>query len=119
MAEANRTKTHIKANIKVTIIKAVHTKVIMVSITTHKEDIIKVTVMANLEAEAMVVVEVITVAVAVAGPIIDATIITNIISITVMIMTTSLSNMAHHVHYAVVTTTPLDIALRENMTSII
>ena len=119
MAEANITKTHIKANIKVTIIKAVPTKVITVSITTHIEDIIKVTVMANLEAEAVVMVEVITMAMVMAGPIIKATTITNIISIMVMMMTTSLSNMAHHVHYAMVTTTPPNIVLRENMTLII
>ena len=77
MAEANRTKTHIKANIKVTLIKAVPTNVIVVSITTHVEDIIKVIVTANLEAEAMAMVKVITIAVAMAGPIIEATIINN------------------------------------------
>ena len=113
-AEANEIKTHIKANIKVTIC----TKVIMVSITTHIEDIIKVIVTANLEAEAMAMVEVITMAVATAGPIIEAITITNTISIMVMIMTTSLSNMAHHAHYAVVTIIHPNIALRENMTLI-
>ena len=118
MAEASRTKTHIKANIKVTIIKAVPTMVITVSITTHMEDIIKVIVTANLEAEAVVMVKVITIAVAMAGLIIEATIINNIISIMVMMMTTSLSNMAHHAHYAVATSIPPNIALREKMTLI-
>ena len=119
VAEANGTKTHIKANIKVAIIKAVPIKVIMVSITTHIEAIIKVIITANLEAEAVVVVEVITVAVATAGPIIKVITITNTNSTMVMMMTTSLSNMAHHVHYVVVTATPPNIALRENMTLII
>ena len=120
VAEANGTKTHIKANIKVPIVNAAPTNVILVNITTHVEAIIKVTVTASLQAEAMVVLEVITMAVAAAGPIIKATTITNTISIMVTMMTTtSLSNMAHHAHYAVVITTPLNIALRENMTLII
>ena len=72
MAEANQTKTHTKVNIKVTIIKVVPTKVITVSITTHIEATIKVIVRANYEAEAVVMLEVITMAMAAAGPIIEA-----------------------------------------------
>ena len=60
--------------------------------------------MANLEAEAMVM----------AGLIIEVITTTNTISIMVMIMTTSLSNMAHHVLYVVATITPPNIVLREN-----
>ena len=116
-AGVNKTRSHIKANIKAIIFKAIPTKVIAVSTTTHVEDIIKVILAGNLEAEAMVMVEVITMAVATADPIIEVITITNPISIMVM-MITRLSNMAHHAHYAVVTTTPPNIALRENMTLI-
>ena len=62
VAEANVPKTHIKVHIKVTIIKAITTKAIMVYTTTHIEAIIRVIIMAKLEAEAMVMVEVITMA---------------------------------------------------------
>ena len=62
--------------------------------------------MANLEAEAMVMVEVITVDVVMAGLIIEVITTTNTISIMVMMMTTSLINIAHHVHYVVATITP-------------
>ena len=94
----------------------------MVNTTTHIEAIIKVIIMANLEAEAMVVVEIITMDTVVAGLIIKVITTTYIISIMVMIMTTSLSNitslsnMAHHVHYAVAIITPPSIVLRENTT---
>ena len=104
VAEANVPKTHIKVNIKVTIIKAITTKAIMVYITTHAEAIIRVIIMANLEAEAMVVVEVITVDVVTAGLIIKAITTIKTIGIMVMMMTTSLINMAHHVHYVVAIT---------------
>ena len=69
MVEANITKIHIKVNTKVTIIKAITTKVIVVNTTTHIEAIIRV-LMANLEAETMVMVEVITVDAVVVGLII-------------------------------------------------
>ena len=49
------------------------------------------------------------------GPIIEVTATTNTISIMVIMMSTRQINMAHHVHYAVVITTPLNIFLRENM----
>ena len=55
--------------------------------------------MANLEAEAMVMVEVITMDTVTAGLIIEVITTTNTISIMVMMMTTSLTNMVHHVHY--------------------
>ena len=73
--------------------------------------------MANLEAEAMVMAEVITMAVVTAGPIIEAILTTNTFSIMVMMMSTRQINMVHHVHYAVAIITPLNIVLRENMIS--
>ena len=109
-------KTHIKVNIKVTIIKAINTKAIMVCTKTHIEAINRVIIMANLEAEAMVMVEVITMDLVTAGLIIKAITIINTISIMViMMMTTSLINMAHHVHYVVAIIIPPNIVLRENM----
>ena len=82
-AKAKGIKIHTKANIKATIIKAMHIKLTAVSIITHAEDIIKVIVMANLEAEALVEVEEIIVAVAMAGPILKVVTNTNTISIIV------------------------------------
>ena len=75
--------------------------------------------MANLEAEAMVMAEVITMDVVTVGPIIKVMLTTNTISIMVMMMSTRQTNMAHHVHYVVVITTPLNIVLRGNMISMI
>ena len=114
VAEANVPKTHIKVNIKVTIIKAITTKAIMVYTTTNIEAVTRVIIMANLEAEAMVVAEVITMDVVTAGLTIKAITTINTISILVMMMTTSLINMAHHVHYVVAITIHPNIVLREN-----
>ena len=115
IVEANVLKIHTKVNIKVTIIKVITTKAIMVYTTTHIETINRVTIMANLEAEAKVVVEVITMDAVTAGLIIKAITIINIISIMVMMMITSLINMAHHVHYVVAIIIPPNIVLRESM----
>ena len=115
MAEANVPKTHTKVNIKVTIIKVITTKATMVYTTTHVEAINRVIIMANLEAEAMVIVEVITMDAFAAGLIIEAITTINTISIMVMMMTTSLINMAHHVHYVVAIIISPNIVLRENM----
>ena len=71
--------------------------------------------MANLEAEAMVMAEVISMAVVTVGLIIEEIAITNTISIMVMMMSTRWINMVHHVHYAVAIITPPNIVLRENM----
>ena len=101
VVEANILKTHTMLNIKVTIIKVITTKVIMAHTTTHIVAINRVTIMANLEAEAMVKVEVITTDVVMAGLIIVAITTINTISIMVMMMITSLINMAHPVHYVV------------------
>ena len=51
--------------------------------------------------------------------IIEAIINTNTINITHMMMDHGLNNMAHHAHFAVVLIILLNIALKENMTSII
>ena len=75
--------------------------------------------MANLEAEAVVMAGVITIAVVMVGPIIEVMLTTNTISIMVMMMSTRQTNMVHHVHYVVVITTHLNIVLRENMISMI
>ena len=75
--------------------------------------------MANLEAKAVVMAQVITMAIVVACPIIKVILTTNTISIMVMMMSTRQINMVHHVHYAVAIITPLNIVLRENMISMI
>ena len=75
--------------------------------------------MANLEAEAMAKAEAITVAMVMAGPIIEAILTTNSISIMVIMMSTRQINMVHHVHYAVAIITLLNIALRGNIISMI
>ena len=51
--------------------------------------------------------------------IIEAIIITNTINITHMMMDYRLNNVAHHVHFAVVLITLINLALKENTTSII
>ena len=108
MVEVNTIKIHTKANIKTIAIKLIITKVIEVYIITHAEISNRAIIMANLEAEAVVVAEVITMDTVMVGPIIKVT-TTNTISIMVMMMSTRQVNMAHHVHYAVVITTPLNM----------
>ena len=106
VVEGNALKIHTKANIRVTITKVIITKAIVVYITTHIEIINKVTIMANLEAEAIVVTEVITMDVVTAGLNVEAITTINTISTMVMMMRTSWINMVHHVHYAVAIITP-------------
>ena len=84
VVEANALKTHTKAKIRVRIIKVIITKAIVVYTTTHIETINRVTIMANSEAEAMVMAEVITMDVLVAGLIIEA--ITLSIPLVIMVM---------------------------------
>ena len=115
MAEVNTIKVHTKANIKTMVIKAIITKAIEVYIITHIEISNRAIIMANLEAEAVVMAEVITMA----GPIIEVMLTTNTISIMVMMMSTRQTNMVHYVHYVVAMITPLNIVLRENMISMI
>ena len=71
--------------------------------------------MANLEAKAVVMAEVITTDVVDVGLIIKAITIINTISIMVMMMNTRWINMVHHVHYVVAIITPPNIVIRENM----
>ena len=115
VVEVNAVKINTKANIRVTITKVSITKAIMVYIITHIEIINKVIIMANLEAEAMVMAEVITMDIVTVGLIIEAITIINTISIMVMLMSTRWINMAHHVHYVAAIITPPNIVLRENM----
>ena len=115
MVEVNTIKIHTKTNIKAIAIKVITTKVIKVYSITHAEISNRAIIMVNLEAEAMVVAEVITMDAVMVGPIIEVTPTTNTISIMVMMMSTRQINMAHHVHYVLVITTPLNIVLRENM----
>ena len=118
MVEVNAIKIHTKANIRTITIQVI-TKVIMFYIITHTEIFNKAIIMANSEAEAMVMAEVITMNTVVVGPIIEATPTTNTISIMVKMMSTRQINMAHHVRYAVDIITPQNIVLRENMISMI
>ena len=115
MVEVNTVKTCTKANIRVIAIKAIITKTIMVYIITHVEIFNKVIIMANLEAEAMVMAEVITMDIVMVGPIIEAITTTSTISIMVMMMSTRQINTVPHVHYAVAIITPPNIVLRRNM----
>ena len=115
VVEANVLKIHTKLNVKVTIVMAITTKAIMVYTTTHMEAINRVIIMANLEAEAVVMVEVITMNAFMTGLIIEAITTINTISIMIMMMNTSLINMAHCVHYVVAIIIPPNIVLRENI----
>ena len=115
VVEVNAVKTHTKANIRITATMVIITKAIVVYIITRIEIINKVIIMANLEAEAVVMAEVITMGVVTVGLIIEAITATNNISIMAMMMSTRQINMAHHVHYAVAIITPPNIVLRENM----
>ena len=119
VVEANALKTHTKANIRVTITKVIITKAIMVYSKAHRETINRVTIMANLEAGAVVMAEVITVDVVTAGPIIEGITTINTVSIMAMMIITSLINMAHRVHYVVAIIIPLNTVLREIMTLMI
>ena len=119
VVEVNAIKIHTKANIKTIAIKVIVTKVIEVYIITCTEISNRAIIMINLEAEAMVMAEVITLDAVMVGSIIKVIITTNTISIMVMMMSTRQINMAHHVHYVVVITTPLNIVLRENTISMI
>ena len=86
---------------------------------THIEVVNRVTIVANLEAEAVVKAEVITMEVVMTGLIIVAIATINTISIIVMMMITSLINMADHVHYVVAVIIPPNIVLRESMILVI
>ena len=88
VVEVNTVKTHTKANIRVTATKVIITKAIMVYIITHVETTNKVIIMAYLEAEAVVMAEVIFTDAVMIGLIIEAITTTSTISIMVMMMST-------------------------------
>ena len=119
MAEVKEIRTHTKANIKMMAIKAIITRVIEDFIIIHVEISLKVIAMVYLEAEAMAVAEAITAVMVVVGPIIEAMLIINIISIMVMMMSTRQINTVHHVLYAVAIITLPNIVLKGSMTSTI
>ena len=121
MAEVNEIRTHTKANIKTTAIKAISTRAIEDLIITHAEIFLRVIAMPNLEVEAVAEAEAeaIIVAVVMVGLIIEVMLTINTISIMVMIMSTREINMVRHVPYAVATITPLNIVSRESMISMI
>ena len=115
VVEVNTIKTSTKANIRAIAIKVIITKVIVVYITIYIGISNKAIIMASLEAEAVVMAEVITADAVMVGPIIEAITTTNTISLIVMMMNTRLINMVHRVHYVVAITTPTNIVLRDNM----
>ena len=117
MVEVTKIRTYTKTNIKTTVIKAIITRVIEDSIIIHLEISLKAIVVVNQGAEAMAMVEVITTVVVTVDPIIEAMLITNIISIMLMMMNTRQINMVHHVLYAVDIITLPNIVLKESMIS--
>ena len=119
MAEVKEIRTHTKANIKMTAIKVVITRVIEDFIIIHVEIFLKVIATDNLEVEAMAKAEAIIAAMVAVGLIIEAMLIINIISIMVMMMSTRQTNVVHLVLYVVVIITLPNIALRGSMTSMI
>ena len=119
VAEVKEIRTHTNANIKMTAIKAIITRVIKDSIIIHIETSLKVIAMVNQEAEAAAVAEAITTGMVTVGLIIKAMLIINIISLMFMMMGTRQINMVHHMLYVVAIITLLNIVLKESMTSII
>ena len=117
--EVKETRTHTKANIKMTAIKTIITRVIEDFIIIHIEISLKVIPTDNLEAEAVAEAEAITATMVAVGLIIKAMLIINIISIMVMMMSTRQTNMVHHVLYAVAIITLPNIVLKGSMTSMI
>ena len=101
VVEVKEIRIHTKVNIKMMAIKAAITRVIEDSIILYIEISLKVIVMVSQEAEAMAMAEAITVVMVMVGPIIEAILITNIISIMFMMMSTRWINMVHHALYAV------------------
>ena len=117
VAEVKETRAHIKANIKMTAIKAIITRVIKDFIIIHMEISLKVIATDNLEAEAMAKAEAIITAMVMVGPIIEAMLVINIISIMAMMMSTRQTNKVHHVLYAVAIITLPNIVLKGSMAS--
>ena len=100
-------------------ITGANTKAAMDNLIPPIEAIIIIT-MAIIEAEVVAaMVETISDPAVMGEAIIKAITITNAINITHMMLDHRLNNMAHHAHFAVVLIILLNIALKENMTSII
>ena len=119
MVEVKEIRIHTKANIKTMVIKAIITRVIEDFIIIHVETSLKVIVTVNQEAEAMAMVGAITVVMVMVGPIIQAMLVTNIISIMFMMMSTRWINMVHHALYVVNIIILPNIVLKESMISMI
>ena len=119
VVEVTEIRTYTKANIKAMVIKAIITRVIEDSIIIHIKISLKAIVMVNHGAEAVAVVEVITVVVVAVGPIIEAMLITNIIIIMLMMMNTRRINTVHHALYEVAIITLPNIVLKESTISMI
>ena len=113
--EVKEIRIHTKVNIKMMATKARITRVIKDSIILDTEIFFKVIVTVNQEAETMAVAEAITEIMVMVGPIIEAMLITNIISIMFMMLSTRQINMVHHALYAVTIITLPNIALKESM----
>ena len=75
--------------------------------------------MVNQEADALAMAEAITMVMVTVGPIIEAMLITNIISIMFMMMSTRQINTVHHALYTVVIITLPNTVLKESMISMI
>ena len=102
-------KTNIEANIKATVDNFIPPMQAIIII-----------IMVIIEAEVVVAMkETISDPVVVGEAIIEAIIITNTINITHIMMDHRLNNMAHHAHFVAVLIILLNIALKENITSII
>ena len=114
MVEVKEIRIHTKVNIKMMAIKATITRVIEDSIILHTEISLKVIVTVNQEAETVAMAEAITEVMVTVGPIIEAVLITNIISIMFMMISTRQINMVHHVLYTVAIITLPNIALKES-----
>ena len=100
-------------------ITAANTKATTDNIIPPAEAIIIIT-LAIIKAEVVIAVAVtISDPTVTGGTIIEAIIITNTINITHMMMDHRLNNMVHHVHFVGILIILLNIALKENMTSII
>ena len=115
MVDVKEIRIHTKVNIKMMAVKATITRVIEDSIIPHTEISLKVIVTVNQEEEGMAMAEAITEVVVKVGSIIEAMLITNIISIMFMMMSTRWINMVYHVLYAVAIITLPNNALKESM----
>ena len=119
VAEVKEIRTHIKADIKMTAIKAIITRAIKDFVITHVEIFPRVIATANLEVEAMAEAEAIIAAMVAVGLIIEVMLTINIISIMVMMMSSRQTNMVHLVLNVVAIITLPNIASRESMISMI